>query len=148
MADAAQIRALTPNDYDSLLELWQASGLHSLRPDGRDSREAVTRQLSTGVQTILGLVINDHLAGAVVVTHDSRKGWINRLVVHPDFRERGHARKLIAAAEESLHAWGITVIAVLIERQNTASLALFRSAGYVESDPPVQYLSKRDSSRA
>lgn len=144
MPEPANIRTLTLGDYDGLLDLFRESGLHSLRPDGRDSREAVARQLSSGVQTILGLEIDGRLAGAVVATHDSRKGWINRLVVHPDHRRLGHARRLISAVEAYLHAQGIQVIAVLIESDNPASLALFRSADYVECDPPVHYLSKRD----
>jgi ribosomal protein S18 acetylase RimI-like enzyme len=139
---------LTLDDYDALLGLWQASGLHSLRPDGRDSRAAICRQLATGVVTILGLTVGDHLAGAVVITHDSRKGWINRLVIHPNYRRRGYARRLIAAAEGVLGDEGIRVIAVLIESDNDASVALFHSAGYVEGDPGIHYLSKRESPAA
>jgi ribosomal protein S18 acetylase RimI-like enzyme len=108
----------------------------------------VARQLASGVQTILGLEVDGQLIGSVVVTHDSRKGWINRLVVDPDHRRRGHATHLIAAAEETLREQGMRVIAILIESGNDASLALFQKAGYVEIDPPIHYLSKRDSADA
>lgn len=37
------------------------------------------------------------------------------------------------------------IIAVLIEDDNSASLALFQQVGYVEMDPPIHYLSKRGS---
>lgn len=142
------IRTLTLEDYDRLMALWLRAGLHSLRPNGRDSREALARQLQSGVQTILGLELDDRLIGAVVATHDSRKGWINRLAVDPDFRRQGWGRRLIQATEETLHSQGITVIAALVESDNPASLSLFRQAGYIEIDPGIHYLSKRESDQA
>ncbi len=142
------IRRLGLDDYDELLALWQRAGLHSLKPQGRDSRAGLTRQLASTVQIILGLEVDGQLVGAIVATHDSRKGWINRLVVGPDHRRRGYAARLIAAAEETLREQDIHVIAALVESDNPASLALFRKVGYVESDPGIHYLTKRDSEDA
>lgn len=139
------IRRLGLDDYDALLALWQRAGLHSLRPQGRDSRASLAQQLTSGVQTILGLEVDGQLVGAVVATHDSRKGWINRLVVAPGHRRRGHAARLIAAAEEALREQGMCVIAALVESDNPASLALFRKVGYVEIDSGIHYLTRRDS---
>jgi len=143
-----RIRLLGPEDYDRLVDLWQRSGLHSLRLQGRDSRRAVQQQLASGVQTILGLEVGDRLVGAVVATHDSRKGWINRLVVDPEFRRQGYGLRLIQAAEQDLRGRGMSVIAALVEHDNPISLALFRKAGYVEIDPGMHYLTKRDSAEA
>jgi ribosomal protein S18 acetylase RimI-like enzyme len=143
--DLHPIRQLTLDDYDRLLALWQRAGLHSLRLEGRDSRSSVEGQLASGVQTILGLEIDGRLVGAVVATHDSRKGWINRLVVDPAHRRLGYATYLIEAAEALLRAQGMHVIAVLVEHDNPDSLALFRKAGYVELDGGIHYLTKRDS---
>jgi ribosomal protein S18 acetylase RimI-like enzyme len=139
------VRRLELDDYDELVALWQRAGLHSLKPEGRDSRAAVAKQLASGVQTVLGLEINGQLVAAVVATHDSRKGWINRLVVDPEHRRRGHAQRLIEEAEQVLREQGMHVIAALIEGDNPASLALFQQAGYVEVDKTMHYLSKRDS---
>jgi ribosomal protein S18 acetylase RimI-like enzyme len=139
------VRRLELDDYDELVALWQRAGLHSLRPEGRDSRAALTKQLASGVQTVLGLESDGQLVAAVVATHDSRKGWINRLVVDPEHRRRGHAQRLIEEAEHVLREQGIHVIAALVEGDNFASLALFQQAGYVEVDKNMHYLSKRDS---
>ncbi|MCP4542147.1 MAG: GNAT family N-acetyltransferase [Chloroflexi bacterium] len=139
------IQRLESNNYDELLALWQRAGLHSLKPQGRDSHAAFTQQLASGIQTILGLRAGGQLVGAVATTHDSRKGWINRLVVDPDHRRKGYAAQLIAAAENVLREQDMHVIAVLVEGDNPASLALFRQVGYVEIDPPIHYLSKRDN---
>jgi ribosomal protein S18 acetylase RimI-like enzyme len=143
-----RIRQLGLDDYDELLALWQRAGLHSLRPRGRDSRASLARQLASGVQTILGAEVDGQLVGAVVATHDSRKGWINRLAVDPDHRRQGHGARLIAAAEKALREQGIPVIAALVESGNIASLALFQKTGYVEIDTGIHYLTKRDSDDA
>ena len=50
----------------------------------------------------IGAFADGKLVGIVVATHDGRKGWINRLAVHPDYRRRGIAKKLIEEAEEYL----------------------------------------------
>jgi ribosomal protein S18 acetylase RimI-like enzyme len=146
-----QIRALGVSDYDAVIDLWQRSGLSSLRPDGRDSRAAFAQQLETdvsarglGCQTVLGLEKEGQLVGVVVATHDGRKGWINRLAIDPVHRRRGYARQLIAAAENALRIRGISVIAALIESENEASLALFQESGYQLHDD-ICYLSKRES---
>jgi L-amino acid N-acyltransferase YncA len=47
-----------------------------------------------------------------------------------------------------LREQSIRVIAALVESDNPASLALFQKAGYVEIDPAIHYLSKRDSDDA
>ena len=141
----AEIRRLTIEDYDELLALWRRAGLDSLKPLGRDSREALARQLDSGVQAILGLAKDGDLVAAVVATHDSRKGWINRLVVDPRHRRQGYGARLIAAAEEVLREQGIGVIAALVESHNRASLALFQRMGYVDAGAGIHYLSKRES---
>jgi len=143
-----QIRTLGLEDHSRLLALWRRAGLHSLKPKGRDSQKAIAHQLKTGVQTILGLEVNGRLVAAVIATHDSRKGWINRLAVDPDFRRRGYGLRLVQTAEEILRQQGMQVIAALVESDNPASLALFNKAGYVEIDPGIHYLSKREDEEA
>src|SRR3972149_3288332 len=134
-------RHLTIDNYGAIIRLWEQAGLQSMRLEGRDSRDAFAAQLAAG-QKIIGLEGGGQLIGTVVVTHDTRKGWINRLVIHPDYRRRGYAVKLIAAAEQELRAAGLQIFAVLIEADNNASRELFAREGYKTHD--VVYMSKRD----
>jgi len=125
-----------------LIALWNAAGLH-YSPAGRDARGAFAGQNDGGTQFPIGMKAEDGtLAGAVLATHDGRKGWINRLAVHPAYRRTGVALTLIRAAEETLRAQGIDVIAALIEPGNEASLAVFQAAGY-DDWPGMHYVSKR-----
>jgi N-acetylglutamate synthase len=136
-----QIRELSPDDYERLLSLWQHAGLPH-RPRGRDRRDRVEREMDDARSAFLGVEEGGVLMGAVLVTHDGRKGWINRLAVDPAVRREGIATALVAASEQRLADQGIRIISCLIERDNEASLSLFARLGYARHDE-IAYLAKR-----
>lgn len=140
-ADELQVVHLGVEHHGEIIDLWQRAGLH-IRPEGRDSLAAFTQQMATGVQTPIGLRDGQRLVAIAMATHDSRKGWINRLAVDPDYRRRGLAVRLIRLCEEHFRGQGIDVWAALIEDWNEASFALFRKAGYLIHDDVI-YASRR-----
>jgi len=140
----AALRRLTIDDHAAILALWQRAGLHSIRPEGRDSRAEFDQQLAGG-QIAIGLEENGRLIGVVLATNDTRKGWINRLAIDPDYRRQGYGEQLVRAAEEALRAAGMKLIAAFIEEGNAASLTLFEKLGYAVHQN-IYYVSKRDSS--
>jgi N-acetylglutamate synthase len=137
------LRRLTIDDHAAILALWQRAGLHSIRPEGRDSRSEFEKQLAEG-QVAIGVEESGRLIGVVLATNDTRKGWINRLAIDPDYRRKGYGEQLVRAAEEALHDAGLHLIAAFIEEGNTASLALFEKLGYA-AHSQIVYVSKRDS---
>ena len=100
------------------------------------------KQLQHSFSTYLVAEQQGRLVGVVLGTHDGRKGWINHLAVHPDYRRQGLAQRLLAACEQALHAQGIEIIAALVERDNASSAAFFERAGYA-ADVPIFYYRKR-----
>ncbi|CAG0929509.1 N-acetylglutamate synthase [Thermoflexales bacterium] len=142
----AMLRLLTGDDHAAILALWQCAGLHSIRPEGRDSRSEFEKQLAGG-QIAIGLEEGDRLIGVVLATHDTRKGWINRLAIDPAYRRQGYGEQLVQAAEEALHEAGMKLIAAFIEEGNDASLTLFEKLGYAVHQH-IYYVSKRDSVEA
>lgn len=131
---------LSADDYAAIRQLWQAAGLH-IKPKGRDTSESFAAQLATGIQVAFGANQDDQLIGVVLATHDSRKGWINRLAVHPDYRRQGVGAALIAACEVHFAQLGISIVAALVEDENIGSLALFQNEGYHLHH--IVYLTKR-----
>jgi ribosomal protein S18 acetylase RimI-like enzyme len=139
--DAIEPCELGEADYEEILDLWKRAGL-SIRAEGRDSAEAFARQMRSGVQRVPALRAGGRLVAVAVLTHDGRKGWVNRLAVEPSFRRRGLARRLIAEAERWFtQEVGLEVWAALIEQDNAASQALFERMGYGRHD--LVYVSKR-----
>ena len=124
-----RIRPLRLADYDALISLYRVCGIEP-RTRGRESRSAIAVQLRTRSNRYLGAFDGDRLIGAVLGTHDSRKGWINRLAVHPEYRRRHVARRLVRTCEGGLRSQGIRMFAALIELDNPTSAAFFRSLGY------------------
>jgi len=138
-----EIKRLTINDYEKLVNLWLRAEL-PFKPKGRDSRKAIETQMQANQDFFLGAFDGDRLIGAVIVSSDMRKGWINRLAVDPDYKRRGIAKALIAEAEKTLRKRGIQIFCALIEDYNKESRELFKKCGYVEHHD-ILYFSKRDS---
>lgn len=124
------IRKATREDIPSLISLWEKTDL-PMKPNGRDKPENLEKQMQQPHMWVLVAEDNSgEIVGAVIVTNDSRKGWINRLTVCPQQRRKGIAKKLLNESEESLREIGITVFSALIESNNSASRKLFDSSGY------------------
>jgi len=128
-------------DYDEILALWEVAGL-PVRPEGRDAPDRFARQMTARWQRVVGLREAARLTAVVVLTHDGRKGWINRLAVDPAYRRRGLACRLVAEAERwFVEEQGLEIWAALIEGENRDSQALFDALNYRRHD--VVYVSKR-----
>jgi ribosomal protein S18 acetylase RimI-like enzyme len=137
-----EIRRLVIADYDEIVKLWSIANL-PYRPKGRDSIEAMVAEMKADPDFFLGAFEGGRLAGAVVISCDLRKSWINRLAVHPACRGHGIARALIDESEKILRKRGVRIFCVLIEGSNVASKKLFRKCGY-EEHGDILYFSKRD----
>lgn len=139
------IRQFKPEEYDKVISLWNSANL-PVRPKGRDKRENINKQISNGTSIILVAELNKKMVGAVLGTHDGRKGWINRLVVDTEFRRKNIATELVSEVEKWFKESGIEVFSCVIEGDNTVSVQLFNKLGYSEWD--VRYFSKRKSTES
>jgi len=136
-----KIRFASSEDIPNVLELWSAVGL-TTRPEGRDHPKSITKQISQKNSWILIAEEEQQIIGAVLVTHDTRKGWINRLATHPERTREGIASKLLEEAEKTLLEQEIVVYCTLIIKDNTRSRIFFEKSDYSHYEG-VTYYSKR-----
>jgi len=134
-------RKCTIEDYDLLISLWEQAGL-PYKPNGRDSRESIAREMQTSTGSFIVVVVDNKTIGSVLATHDGRKGWINRVAVIPAYRNKGIGRALVDYAEKILSQEGIGIFACQIEDYNGSSLEIFQKLGYTEFKG-MHYLTKR-----
>ncbi|MFQ6067986.1 MAG: GNAT family N-acetyltransferase [Candidatus Bathyarchaeia archaeon] len=139
-----EIRNLTIEDYEAIVELWKRAGL-PFKPKGRDSKQMMKKQMRAFPEFFIGAFHEEKLVGVVIGSYEGRmKGWINRLAIDPQYRGRGIAKQLIKAVEKALKKRGAAIFCALIETPNKESLSLFQKMGYV-AHRDILYITKRKS---
>ena len=142
-----EIRPYESGDYDPLMALWRECGL-PLKPLGRDSRDRMERELAMGPGRLWVAEASGEIVGAVLATHDGRKGWVNRLAVATAMRRHGMGLRLAKIALDYLRKeCGLLINAILIEGDNPESHALFSHLGF-KPHPEIQYFALRDTPEA
>ena len=140
MTTAVRIRPLRMSDYEAMIEVFRVCRLNP-RVQGRDARASVARQMRASRGLYLGAFDGTRLVGTVLGTHDTRKGWINRLAVVPEYRRRGIATRLVRACERALRDRGLEIFAALVDGDNGASQAVFTRLGYETAD--IRYFRRK-----
>lgn len=141
-----KIKELSIEDYDEIIRIWAIAGL-PYKPKGRDSKEMIAKEKLHATTCYFGLYIEDIIVGVAIANFDGRRGWINRVAIDPDYRNKGFAGKLISRCNEYLESVGAVVICALIEDINYPSISTFGKAGF-ELNKEILYFAKRPSDDA
>lgn len=136
-----KIREFKIEDYEDAIKIWKDAGL-PFKAKGRDRKSEIEKELKRGCAIFYVGVIEEKVVAVIFGTHDGRKGWINRVAVASDYKQKGFAKKLIQKVEKKLDEMGIEIVAALIEDWNKTSMAVFKKLGYIKHDD-VFYFSKR-----
>ncbi|MCC5949788.1 MAG: GNAT family N-acetyltransferase [Nitriliruptoraceae bacterium] len=116
---------LAAADVDAALALWAAT--EHVAPVPRDELEVL---LGRDERLVVAAREDDVLVGVVIGTFDGRRGWIQRLAVHPEARGRGVGRALVTEVESRLHALGCRRVNLLTFADNVAGQRFWARAGY------------------
>ena len=109
----------------------------------RELGKIILKELDNPQEAFFFAEHKDRVIGTILVSHDGRKGWINRLAVIPEYRDKGLAAKLIETAEKFLSEQNIEIFACLIEEWNKSSKQLFQKLGYKRTDDIIYYTKKK-----
>ena len=126
MITQTTIRQAVPNDHSKLQEIIDLSfprffrqfASHSLNSDGT----TIVAEVDNVVAGFAKLFLFGIGCGSF--------GCILWLAVHPNYRQKGVAAKLVDAATSQLLDNGAESVFASVQRRNTASLATFRKEGF------------------
>lgn len=122
------VRVMTMNDYDAVIALMSNTPGISLR--NADSREATARYLERNPGMSFVAENDSGLCGCVMCGHDGRRGYLQHLLVLPDYRRLGIARTLVQRCLSSLEALGIGKCHLDVFKTNEAAARYWQNQGW------------------
>lgn len=122
------IRIMTPADYDAVLGLMQNTPGISLR--GADSREATERYLARNPSMSFVAEAEGRLIACVMCGHDGRRGYLQHLLVLPDYRRQGIAQALTQRCLDVLAQLGIHKYHLDVFKTNTRAAHYWQGQGW------------------
>ena len=119
------IRVMTPADYDAVLALMQNTPGISLRD--ADSREATERYLARNPEMSFVAEADGRVIACVMCGHDGRRGYLQHLLVLPDYRRQGIAQALVERCLAALEQLGIHKCHLDVFKTNTRAAQYWQS---------------------
>jgi len=128
-----------PQDYDSVVALWQASG-PGVHVGRSDTPAALALKLTRDPDLFLVAEAEGALVGAVLGGFDGRRGMVYHLAVAASHQGRGVGTALMAELENRLRARGCVKAYLLVVPDNTAALDFYHRLGW--DTMPIHILGK------
>lgn len=122
------IRVMTMDDYDAVIDLMRRTPGVSLRD--ADSRESTSNYLERNPGMSFVAEVGAVLCGCVMCGHDGRRGYLQHLVVLPQYRRQGIARALVERCLSSLEKHGILKCHLDVFKTNATAANYWRSQGW------------------
>ena len=123
------IRAMTIADHSAVLALW--SEIEGIVLTDTDEREPMRRFLDRNPGLSLVAEMDKALVGAVLCSHDGRRGYLHHLAVAPDFRCQGLGSALVQRCLSLLQCEGIVKCNIYILEDNESGMAFWERNGFV-----------------
>ena len=126
-----QIISFQSDHTEALIQLWHRCNL--LVPWNNPWQDIERKMTRDGDWLLIGF-IQEALVATVMAGYDGHRGWLNYLGVDPDFRRRGLAKEMVAAAVARLTAAGCIKINLQIRESNHSAVEFYRRIGF-KTDP-------------
>src|SRR5262249_44952035 len=94
-------RSFRMSDYDAVVALWHAAGLEI---GISDTKDAIVHRLERDPDLFVVGEEDGSVVAAVLGCYDGRRGWVNRLAVRAELRNRALGAQLLAELEQRFRA--------------------------------------------
>jgi ribosomal protein S18 acetylase RimI-like enzyme len=128
---------LTPDRYPEVLALMRRTPGVSVRE--ADSPEAAARYLARNPGLSFIAEADGRVVGCAMCGHDGRRGYLQHVVVEPDYRRRGIARALVERCLDGLAQLGIAKTHLDVLATNAGAHAYWANRGWQRRDDIQRY---------
>ena len=125
-----KIRRMTLRDYDRVFQLWTTSDGVGLAEG--DSREGIRSFLRRNPGLSFVAENDGAIVGAILSSHDGRRGFIYHLAVAPGERRKGIGRALVQKCMQQLRSSGIPKCHIVVFARNRSGQQFWRQIGWTK----------------
>ncbi len=125
------IRAFTLRDTESVIALWQATGVTR---SWNNPHLDIQRKLTVQPELFFVAVDGHDIVGTVMAGYDGHRGWLYYLASDPMRRGQGIGRALVTAAEDALLEMGCPKVQLMVRPDNDGVLGFYDTLGYERFD--------------
>lgn len=122
------IREMSIHDYEQVIELWR--GIKGLILSAADEKEPIAEYLTRNAGLSFVAEADSRIVGTILCGHDGRRGFIYHVAVHPDYRGRKLANRLVEHSLEQLKAQGIDKCHLFVLEDNELGQSFWRAVGW------------------
>jgi ribosomal protein S18 acetylase RimI-like enzyme len=137
VARVIAIRRASAADVDAVLAFWRDA---TVEPSTTDDREGVLALLRFAPDALLLAVDGEEIVGSLIASWDGWRGAMYRLAVHPAYRRRGIASRLVAAAERTLRSHGVRRVHLIVLAEEEPANAFWDASGYAHEARQRRYV--------
>ncbi|MDQ4037947.1 MAG: GNAT family N-acetyltransferase [Actinomycetota bacterium] len=129
---APAVVEVSPEDPRSIELISEVQAVYAGLYGGPDDSPIAAHEFEPPSGTfLLALSGNSRSIGCIGVRrHEERVGEIKRMYIRPEHRRQGHARALLAAAEDRARELGFTALVLETGEPQPEAMALYESHGY------------------
>ncbi|MCA9958760.1 MAG: GNAT family N-acetyltransferase [Chloroflexota bacterium] len=124
------IEEMSIQDYDEVRALWLA--VEGIAVSEVDSKNIIARLLAHNPGLSFVARVDGQLAGAVLCSHDGRRGYIDQLAVGHAYRRQGIGRALVSRCLFNLMRSGIRKWHLFVLEDNQDAIAFWKKLGWTE----------------
>lgn len=139
-----QLLELTSDRYPEVLALMQRTPGVSVRE--ADSPEATARYLTRNPGLSFIAEADGRVVGCALCGHDGRRGYLQHVIVEPEYRRRGIAQALVARCLDGLAQLGIAKTHLDVFVTNAEAQAYWPKRGWQRRDDIQRYSFVRSAS--
>lgn len=132
--DQIQYYPITIVDYSDVFEFWRSIEGLIIHNDFSESEKGFSLFLDRNPGLSLVAKYENKIIGAILCSHDGRRGFFNHLAVSNNFQSKGIGRELVTKSIKALKAQNIHKTMVPVLKSNIHAQKFWQKIGFTQEE--------------